>query len=128
SNSRFSGIHKIGDEIETTIDDLLTKRDVPQVKKLHSFLEKAYLDINDKLAAGWINVKLAKFYGNWGDYEQQLAIFRKTVDHFQQADKESLLAFSKVLEEQFEKLKMTMFQNDMISILGNIYLLLNDGD
>ncbi|MHA1513607.1 MAG: hypothetical protein ACTSRJ_06035, partial [Candidatus Hodarchaeales archaeon] len=128
SNSRFSGIHRIGDEIETTIDELLTERDVRQVKKLHSFLEKTYLDINDKLAAGWINVKLAKFYAKWGDHEQQLALLQKTVDYFQQADKESLTALCDILEEQFEKLKMTMFQNDMISILGNVYLLLNRGD
>ncbi len=128
NNSRFSGLHRIGDEIESTIDDLLIQRDIQQVKKLHDFLEKAYLDINDKLPAGWLNVKLAKFYAQWGDHEQQLAILQKTVDYFQQADKESLMAFSNVLEEQFEQLKMTMFQQDMISILGTVYLLLNEGE
>ena len=128
NNSRFSGLHRIGDEIESTIDDLLVQRDIPQVIKLHGFLEKAYLDINDKLPAGWLNVKLANFYAKWGDHEQQLAILQKTVDYFQQADRESLIAFSKVLEEQFEQLKMTMFQQDMISILGTVYLLLNEGD
>jgi len=128
NNSRFSGMHKIGDEIETTIDELLTHHDFPQAKILHAFLEEAYLDINDKLAAGWINVKLATFYATWGDHEQQLALLSRTVDYFQQADKETLNALCEVIENQFEKLKMTMFQNEMIAILGNVYLLLNEGD
>ncbi|PWI46897.1 hypothetical protein CEE45_14500 [Candidatus Heimdallarchaeota archaeon B3_Heim] len=128
SHSRFAGIHKITDELDNKIDELLDNNKVFDAEKLEKFLVKTFLDISEKEAAGQIKIKFAKYYSRMGNYEKELEYLLETSTLFQHVDPPSLQAYAKTLEELFEPLKSTIFQSDFINILGNVYLALDDGD
>jgi tetratricopeptide (TPR) repeat protein len=128
SQSRFSGLHKIGDELEAKMDELLAKQQVFEAIKIQQFLVDSYQAINDKQSAGWVNVKLAEFYAKMRNHEQQLEVLQHAVECFQQVDKEALKAFSEILEVQFDQIKTTIFRVDFINILGNVYLLMKNSN
>ena len=116
SHSRFSGLQIIGEELEKKIDYLLANNQVPEAERFQAFLVKSYLDINDKQAAGWVNVKLAKFHGQMGNHEKQLSLLQETTQMFQGVDSEALKAYSELLEEQLSLLSVDIFQNEFISL------------
>lgn len=128
SHSRISGLHKIGDQLEVRLDDLAEKRKIPQLEKLNSFLTSSYIEIGDKESAGWLNVKTARKYATWGDVEKQLSLLKESAFHFQQADPDTLKAFSEALMEQYQALKVEFYEEEFLELLSNTYLLLKDVD
>ncbi len=128
SHSRFAGIHKITDELENKVDELLEINKVSSAERLENFLVDTYVNINEKEAAGQVKMKFAQYHSRMGNYEKELEYLQEVSVLYQDTDIITLQAFAKTLEELFEPLKTTLFHSDFITILGNVYLLLRDGD
>ncbi|MHA2096092.1 MAG: hypothetical protein ACW98F_15835, partial [Candidatus Hodarchaeales archaeon] len=128
SHSRYAGIHKITDELENKIDEFLDNNQLIEAEKLEEYVVKAFLDINEKEAAGQIKIKFAQYYSRMGNYEKELEYLRETSILYQQTEGPALQSFANILEELFVPLKSTIFQSDFINILGNVYLKQNEGD
>ncbi|MHA2176382.1 MAG: hypothetical protein ACXABI_16280, partial [Candidatus Hodarchaeales archaeon] len=122
------GLQKIGEELEDQIEYFYNNRNMIGVERLQSFLAKSYLQANDFQALGWINSKIANYYAQLGNHEKQLALINETVQYLHQADLSSIKMFSEALETQFPLIKATSFQNDFITLLGNVYLLAGETD
>ncbi|MFX0123597.1 MAG: hypothetical protein ACFFAE_08130 [Candidatus Hodarchaeota archaeon] len=131
NNNRISGVHTIGDELEKRLEELAAKRKLDNFQALKTFLVDCYTRIDDNQSAGFLNVKIAKIYASWGNYEKQVACLMEAASLFQNSDRETLKKFSEVIEEQFTNLEPYVpdsIFNEILSLLGNTYLQLGNDD
>ncbi|MFX0172423.1 MAG: hypothetical protein ACFE9L_10915 [Candidatus Hodarchaeota archaeon] len=131
-NNRLNGLNKIGEELEKRIDDYAEKMDISKFEWLRIFLVSSYREVNDNRAAGWLNVKIARKYAQWGNFEEQLACLHQAGFLFQNTDPETLRGFSESLTEHLGVANSKAFPESMyeelMGLLGNTYLQLKDMD
>ncbi|MFX1282801.1 MAG: hypothetical protein ACFFB5_04065 [Promethearchaeota archaeon] len=131
NNNRFVGISTIGDVLEKRLEHLTEKKEITAFESLKTFLVDIYTRIDDYQSAGFLNVKIAQVYASWGNFEKQIACLRETSTLFQNADEDTLKAFSEALNEQFITLQTYVpdsIYNEVLYLLGNSYLQLKDDD
>ena len=132
SNNRPNGINIIGESLEKQLDLFLERQQTAKIDGLKTFLTNAYSEISDFESAGWLNIKLAQQYKEWGNHETQIECMRKACTFFQNLDEESIKKFADILSEQLVTLEKVSapesIQNEMLELLGTIFLLLKDND
>ncbi|UCE14851.1 MAG: hypothetical protein JSV04_06625 [Candidatus Heimdallarchaeota archaeon] len=131
-NNRHGGFSKIVDELEKRLDIFAENRKIEEFVWLKTFLVESYRQIDDNQSAGWLNVKIAKQYLKWGNFEEQIACLHQSSYLFQNTDQNNLRAFCESLDEQFNELeRMSVpesIRDEMINLRANTYLQLQDID
>ncbi len=131
NNNRFDGLQKIADELEKRLDEFTEKKQLDQLQELKTLLVDSYERIDDYPSASFLNVKVAQTYASWGNYEKQVECLREAASLLQTADTDTVKAFSKSLDEQFEKMEAYVpdsILNEVLQLVGNTYLQLRDDD
>jgi len=130
-NNLKSGILKIGDDLETRIENLASTMKIFPLENLRSFLLNSYRDIGEYESAAWVLIRVAKYYAQWGDYEKHLALLEEAFQLFPQLDLEIIRGFNQNILEQFNIIQKTgsdLFVTQFIELLGRYYLFIKDED
>lgn len=131
NNNRFSGVHKIGEVLEKSLEIFAERKEIAKLQFFKSFLVDCYIRIDDNQSAGLLNVKMAQTYASWGNYEKQVDSLREAASLFQTSDHETIKTFSETLKEQLSRLELYVpysIFNEVLHLLGNTYLQLGDND
>ncbi|NHJ02597.1 MAG: hypothetical protein EAX86_10705 [Candidatus Heimdallarchaeota archaeon] len=131
NNRRMSAISQIGEYLEQKIEKLAEKRERKALEQLKTFLVDRYSQVDEYQAAAWLNLKIAAHYATWGNYEEQLNCLQEGANLIQSADIEIKKAYGEALLAQFTKLEIMVpetIRMEFLTLLGNIYLQLQDSD